>query len=244
MSTKAFNVLYSVLGQEAYQKGDTIVRAGETDDVLYFLNDGYVSVNCLCGANVNFLKRLGPGSILGGEQFFSASVWTVTLKALSPVHFQVLDHAKFLKVAEEFLGIEEELRQYCQKYAGVPDLLRMSGDDRREYPRYRVSLFTQNLLLDPYGNKSKRSFRGELLDISRNGLAFIIKISSRNNAKMLLGRQILTTLQQNSGEVLSECSGVVVGVRYHDMIAKDSTVHIKLSQKIEDAVFARILALR
>ncbi len=114
MSTQAFNILYSVLRQEAYQKGDTIVRAGETDDVLYFLNDGYVSINCLCGANVNFLKRLGPGSILGGEQFFSASVWTVTLKALSPVHFQVLDHAKFVKVAEEFLGIEEELRQYCK----------------------------------------------------------------------------------------------------------------------------------
>ena len=244
MTTKAFNELYSVLRQEVYQKGDTIVRTGETDDVLYFLNDGYVSINCLCGANVNFLKRVGPGSILGGEQFFSASVWTVTLKALSSVHFQVLDHAKFLKVAEEFLEIEEELLQYCQKYSGVPDLLRMSGDDRREYPRYRLSLFTQNLLLDPYGNKGKRSFRGELLDISRNGLAFIIKISSRNNAKLLLGRQILTTLQQNTGEVLSECSGVVVGVRYHDMIAKDSTVHIKLSQKIEDAAFTKILALR
>ena len=244
MTTKAFNVLYSVLRQEEYQKGDTIVCAGETDDVLYFLNDGYISLNCLCGGNVNYLKRLGPGSILGGEQFFSASVWTVTLTALSPVHLQVLDHAKFLKVAEEFLEIEEELRQYCQRYAGVPDLLRMSGDDRREYPRYRVSLFTQNLLFDPYGNKGKRSFRGELLDISRNGLAFVIKISSRNNAKLLLGRQIMTTLQQNTGEVLCECSGVVVGVRYHDLVAKDSTVHVKLSQKFEDAVFTKILAFR
>ncbi len=40
---------------------------------------------------------MGASSILGGEQFFSASVWTVTLKALTDVHLQVLDHAVFLK---------------------------------------------------------------------------------------------------------------------------------------------------
>ncbi len=187
---------------------------------------------------------MGPGSVLGWDQFFSASVWTVTLRALSDVQLQVLDHAEFQKIAEDFPGMEEKLRQYCDKYGGIPELLKMSGDDRREYPRYQLSLFTQNLLFDLYGNKGKRSFKGELIDISRNGLAFIIKISSRNNAKLLLGRQIISTLLLAGGEVLAECSGIVVGVRYHDVVAKDSTVHVKLSQRIEDAAFSRIIALR
>ncbi len=244
MTTEEFNALYSVFRQEECRKGDMIVRVGETDDVLYFLYNGYVSLNCLSGSNENFLKRMGPGSVLGWDQFFSASVWTVTLRALSDVQLQVLDHAEFQKIAEDFPGMEEKLRQYCDKYGGIPELLKMSGDDRREYPRYQLSLFTQNLLFDLYGNKGKRSFKGELIDISRNGLAFIIKISSRNNAKLLLGRQIISTLLLAGGEVLAECSGIVVGVRYHDVVAKDSTVHVKLSQRIEDAAFSRIIALR
>lgn len=244
MTTEEFNALYFVLRLEEYRKNDTIVRTGETDDVLYFLSSGYVSLNCLSGGNETFLKRMGPGSILGGGQFFSASVWTVTLRALSDVHLQVLDHAMFLKIAEEFPGMEEKLRQYCCKYAEVPALLKMSGDDRREYPRFSVTLFTQNVLFDPYGNKGKRSFRGELMDISRNGLAFIIKISSRNNAKLMLGRQIVSEIRAIGDEVVAECSGIVVGVRYHDVSEKNFTVHVKLSQKIKDAAFSKITGLR
>ncbi|MBU1565879.1 MAG: cyclic nucleotide-binding domain-containing protein [Proteobacteria bacterium] len=244
LTTEEFNALYSALVQEEYRKGDIIVRAGETDDVLYFLNSGYMSLNCLIGGNDNFLKRMGPGSILGGDQFFSASVWTVTLRALSDVHLHVLDHAVFVKISEDFSGVEENLRQYCSKYMGVPDLLKMSGDDRREYPRFPVPLFTQNVLFDPYGNKGKRSFKGELLDISKNGLAFIIKISSKNNAKLLLGRQIVSEIQIAEGGFLAECYGVIVGVRSYNLVEKDFTIHVKLSRKIEDGAFSRILALR
>ncbi len=243
MTTEEFNTLYSVLRLEEYRKNDTIVRTGETDDVLYFLSSGYVSLNCLSGGNESFLKRMGPGSILGGGEFFSASVWTVTLKALSDVHLQVLDHKIFLKIADEFPGIEEKLRQYCCKYAEVPALLKMSGDDRREYPRFSLTLFTQNVLFDPYGNKGKRSFRGELVDISRNGLAFIVKVSTRDNAKLMLGRQIVSEIRGIGDDVVTECSGIIVGVKYHNVIAKDFTVHVKLSQKIEDAAFSKIIGL-
>jgi hypothetical protein len=244
MTNEEFNALYSVLRQEEYRKNDIFVRAGETDDVLYFLSSGYVSLNCLTGGNENFLKRMGPGSILGGEQFFSASVWTVTLRALSDVHLQVLDHKMFIKIAEEFPGMVEKLQKYCSKYAEVPALLKMSGDDRREYPRFSVSLFTHNVLFDPYGNKGKKSFRGELIDISRNGLAFIIKISSLNNAKLMLGRQIVSEIRGIEDEVVTECGGIVVAVKYPNAVASDFTVHVKLSKKIEDTAFSKIIALR
>jgi hypothetical protein len=159
------------------------------------------------------------------------------------VHLQVLDHKIFLKIADEFPGIEEKLRQYCCKYAEVPALLKMSGDDRREYPRFSLTLFTQNVLFDPYGNKGKRSFRGELVDISRNGLAFIVKVSTRDNAKLMLGRQIVSEIRGIGDDVVTECSGIIVGVKYHNVIAKDFTVHVKLSQKIEDAAFSKIIGL-
>ena len=244
MTTEEFNALYSSLRQEEYRKNEMIVQMGETDDVLYFLNSGYVSLNCYSGGKENFLKRMGPSSILGGEQFFSASVWTVTLRTLSDVHLQVLDHAVFRKIIGKFPEIEGKLWRFCRKYEDVPALLKMSGDDRREYPRFCLTLFTQNVLFDAYGKKGKRSFRGELIDISRNGLAFIIKISSRKNAKLMLGRQIISEIQFAQGEPPAECSGVIVGVRYNDQDANAFSVHVKLSKKIQDSAFTKIMALR
>ncbi len=244
MTTDEFNALYSILRLEEYIKNDTIVRSGETDDVLYFLSSGYVSLNCLSGGNVRFLKRMGPGSILGGDHFFSASVWTVTLQALTEVQLQVLDHLHFVEITKSFPGIEEKLRHYCNRFTNVTELLKMSGDERREYPRFAVPLVTQSMLLDPYGNKGKRMFKGELKDISLNGLAFIVKFSSRNNAKMMLGRQIVSALLVPDGSILAECTGVVVGVRYKDDAAKDSTVHVKLAQQLENKALSKIITLR
>ncbi len=244
MTTEEFNALYYVLRQEDYRKGEIIVQAGETDASLYFINSGQIGLTCLSGGSESFLKRIGPGNILGSEQFFAPSVWTVTLRALSDVQIQVLDHAQFLTISKEYQGIEDTLQRYCRKFAKVPELLKMSGDERREYPRYSVTLLTRNVLLDHYGKKGKRIFRGELIDICRNGLAFTIKISSRNNAKLLLGRQIISEIQGIEGEVLTECSGLIVGVRPQNEIVSEFTVHIKLTRKIEDTAFSTIIALK
>lgn len=241
MTTEEFNALYFVLRREEYRKGDMIVRTGETDNVLYLINSGHVSMNCMVGGNEKFLRRMGPGSILGGDLFFSSSVWTVTLRAISNVSLQILEQDVYLKIIKIFPEIDQKLNQYCRKYEMIPQLLKMSGEDRREYPRIPAALSTQNVLLDPYGNKGKRKITGELKDISRSGLAFIIKISSKHNAKLLLGRQIESIVHSPLGEVLTECSGVIVGVKCHDVNVDNFTVHVKLSQRIDTTTFDSVI---
>ena len=59
------------------------------------------------------------------------------------------------------------------KFDIIPDLVRMAGSDRREYPRYPVSLIINNMLLDPFGQTGKKTFRGEMIDISKGGLGFL-----------------------------------------------------------------------
>ncbi|EKD35293.1 MAG: hypothetical protein ACD_75C01964G0018 [uncultured bacterium] len=242
MATEEFNALYQGLRHEDYRKGDLIVQAGESDESLYFVNSGFISLNCVIGDNEHFLKRMGPSDVLGSEQFFSASVWTVSLKALSDVQVQVLDKVAFRTIAENFPEFEEKLRRYCKKFANVPELLKMSGGDRREYPRFPLTLLTKNYLRDPYGTQGSRSFNGELVDISRNGLAFAIKISSRNKTRLLLGRQIVSVIQ-TEGESLVQCNGVVVGVRIHDAAVQHYTVHVKFSRNIDDIVFKQIVSM-
>lgn len=240
MTSEEFSTLYYALRQENYDKGDIIVKSGETDTNLYFVSSGYLSLSCKVGGNEIFLKRMQPSDILGGSQFFSASVWTVTLKALSGVQLHVLDQSKWIEVLAAEPGIEEKLQRYCEKYKDIAKLLTMSGDDRREYPRHPVCLITKNMLLDPYGKKGKRNFNGELIDISKAGLAFTIRIAKKENAKLLLGRQIITTISVD-GEELTPCSGVIVGVKIHDPQMFDFSVHVKLSKKIDDSSLQKIV---
>lgn len=242
MVTEEFNALYYSLRQENYHKGDIIVQSGETDNNLYFLNSGYISLSCIVGGKEIFLKRMQPSNVLGGEQFFSPSVWTVTLKALSETQVNVLDYTIFKKITEQYPEIEDKLRNYCRKYVQVPELLKMSGDDRREYPRYSVVLPTRNILLDPYGFKGKREFKGELLDISKHGLAFTIKISNWNNARLLLGRHIVTTIITRDEELPLQ-NGVVVGVRLHEPTMQDFSVHIKLTKQMDETAYKKLMLL-
>ncbi len=241
MTTAEFNALYYNSTQESYKKGEIIVKSGETDNSLFFLNSGSISLSCDSGGNESFLRRVNPGNILGWEQFFSASVWTVTLKALSSVQVQVLDQQGWQKVLKESPALENTLLSYCQSFERISELVKMSGDDRRTTSRHTVNLPTRHILLDPYGQKGKKSFRGELIDLSRNGIAFTIKLANQKTSKTLLGRQIISYLEMDRA-VYPEFSGVVVGVRLFDSYTQSYSVHVKLAKNIDEVQFRKLIA--
>lgn len=238
---KAFR---SLMHHEEVGKGNIVVSAGESDHVLYFLETGFIHMYCRLGGKEHFLKRVGPGTILGAEQFFSPSVWTVTLKAATDLRLQVIDGSEFSDIADTYIGIEETLKNYCETLIDIPELLKMSGDERREFPRYGVSLYTRSILIDPFGNLGKRSFRGELVDISRNGLCFVIKISIRTNGKLLLGRRFHCNIEESDQLILASCSGRIVRVRHLNNSAKEATIHVKLTEKLDKETFDKLLSLR
>jgi CRISPR/Cas system-associated exonuclease Cas4 (RecB family) len=238
---KAF---HSLMHQEEVAKGNIVVNAGESDHALYFLETGFINIHCRGGGKEHFLKRVGPGTILGAEQFFSPSVWTVTLKAATDLRLLVIDGSEFSEIADTHVGLEQTLKSYCEKFVNIPELLKMSGDERREFPRFDIPLFTRSILIDPFGNLGKRSFRGELVDISRNGLCFVIKISSRTNGKLLLGRRFHCSIEESDQLILASCSGRIVRVRYLDSSDKEATIHVQLTEKLEKETFDKLLSLR
>lgn len=240
MTTKQFNALYYNSINESYRKDELIVKSGETDKCLYFLNSGTISMVCHSGDNEIFLRKMNPGDIIGAEQFFSASVWTVTLRAFSEVQLHVIDQDGWKKILDEAPEIEEKLEMYCQRYEKVADLVKMSGDDRRTESRHAIQIKSRHILLDPFGKRGKRSFGGELIDLSRTGIAFTIKMSNQKIANTLLGRQILSYLEMD-GAVYPEFAGVVVGVRVHDAMAQKYSVHVKLANIIHDVQFRQII---
>ena len=226
MTTEEFNALHYAMKRETYNPEETIVKSGETDPSLFFVNSGLVRLSCMCGHKDTFLKRLQPGEIIGVGQFFSVSVWTVSLVCQNTAQIHVLERERFLALKEKFPDLEGKLHDFCLQYDLVPKLLQMTGSDRREYARYPFSVTINSILLDSYGKKEQRSIQGEVIDISRGGLAFSIGVANKENAQLLLGRQIISEIHLKSGDTL-KCFGVIVGVKFPQITDRDCSVHVK-----------------
>ena len=98
------------------------------------------------------------------------------------------------------------------------------------------------MLLDPYGNVGKRIFKGELIDISRGGLRFTVTIASRENARLLLGRQIISIIEIKGKEKL-KCFGVIVGGSFLEEGGQEFVVHVNFHQHMEQSSLAQVTNL-
>ena len=235
LTTEEFNALYHALSSADYLSGSVIVEQGANSPLLYFVNSGFARLACWRGEEEIFLKKIGPGEIVGAGPFFDVSIWTVSLTALGVTNVQVLEREKFNDLLEQFPALEPCLINYCLKSESIPDLLEMSGEDRRQHPRYPVSIITMHTLLDETGNNSMRNFKGEISDISRGGLTFFIRISRKENARLLLGRNIKTTVAGSDGEQI-ECTGQIVAVRFQHFVESDYSVHVQFDETLSDTV--------
>jgi len=239
MTTEEFNALHYAMKRETYNPEETIVESGETDPSLFFVNSGLVRLSCLCGDKETFLKRLQPGEIIGVGQFFSFSVWTVSLISQNISQIHVLERERFMALKDRFPDLEKKLHDFCLQYDLVPRLLQMTGGDRREYARYPLSVTISSMLLDSYGKMEQRSIEGEMIDISRGGLAFATGIENKENAKNLLGRQIVSEIHLKSGDTL-KCFGKIVGVRFPGIIGQECSIHVKFSTLMNQTEVMRL----
>ncbi len=242
MTVEEFNAIYYAMRQQTYQQNEVIIKSGETDSSLYFINSGYASLSCQFDRENIFLKRLQSGDIFGVSEFFSVSVWTSSVTAQTDCQINVLSYDSFMKLTEEYPQLELKLQEYCIKHDILPDLVKMSGKERRKFPRYPVSIIVSSTLLDHYGNVGKRSFKGEMLDISMGGFAFSIHISSKENTRLLLGRQIVSEIRIGRGKIL-RCTGTVVGVKYKKLNEKDYIIHVKFHVRLDQTKVMQVVNL-
>ncbi|SHO45870.1 cyclic nucleotide-binding domain-containing protein [Desulfopila aestuarii] len=240
IGAREFEALYAVLVPEQYQDDEIIAREGERDDRLYFINAGSVSLVCSTGPAKTFLKRLQPGSVLGAEQFFSISVWTVTARARTPVELHSMRRRDLQELENQYRGISESLQKFCQGSNSVPDLLKMSGGDRRGAARYPVAAIIRTALIDAYGAAGHRSFVGQLQDISQGGFCYSIGIANKENARLLLGRQVRFELALD-GDTILTIEGMVVGMDAAGDKKDMFRVHVRMLEQLSQAEVRQIV---
>jgi CRP-like cAMP-binding protein len=240
LTTEEFNALYYVLKSKDFTSGSVIVEQGMNSPLLYFFNSGQARLTCWRGNDEIFLKKVGPGEVIGTRPFFDVSVWTVALTALGKTNVHVLERKKFLELLDQYPGLESCLLEYCLKSETVPELLKMSGEDRRQYPRFPVTMIVKHTLLDACGNSSVRSFKGEIVDLSSGGFSFNIRISRKENARLLLGRGIKTIIPVEGGDPVA-CWGQIVAVRFQRDVESDYSVHVQFGKPLVEDIVKRII---
>ncbi len=239
---KEFEQMYIASELEHFQADEIIAREGERDDRLYFISEGTVSLVCTTGGSKTFLKRLQAGSIVGADQFFSISVWTVTARARTPVELYSLKRTALKKIEELHPGIEKNLQEYCIGSNSVPELLRMSGGDRRSCPRYSVEAIIRTSIKDSYGEAGQRTFVGQLQDISQGGFCYTIGIANSESARQLLGRQVQFDLEL-LGETHFQIEGVIVGIDPSTAKRELFMVHVRLLEFLSPAEVTQIVEM-
>ncbi len=229
LDTESFAALYHCQRFQDYQVEEVIVQQGDANPTLYFINAGQVALTCRQGKKEIFLKRMNPGEIVGVGPFFDVSLWTVTLTAMTAVKVQLLEREAFLGLLPQYPGLESSLADFCRRSDTVPELLKAAGENRREDVRHPAQLIIVNTLLDGHGKPSPQQFRGQMEDISIGGLSLLIRISKKENARLLLGRGIVSFLPMGANEV-QERRGEIVGVTLQDYVDKDYLVHVRFNE--------------
>lgn len=241
IGVKEYEELYLASEQEQYPADEIIAREGERDDRLYFIDSGTVSLSCTTGSSATFLKRLQAGAVVGLDQFFNISVWTVTVKALTPVVLRTLKRTTLHELEGRFPGLEENLHEYCEGTNYVPDLLKMSGGDRRTSVRCQVSTIIRTFRMDSYGAAGHLPFAGQLQDISSGGFCYIINIDNSENARSLLGRQVQFELELEDSSLFA-IEGFIVGLERDETRRGRYRVHVKLLEDLSSDEIGKIVA--
>jgi len=235
-----FSAIYHELQERKFVPEEIIVRQGDKNDELYFINQGSIKISYNKDGRDIFVNSMNSGQIIG-ENFFDASFWTVTLTALTSVNISVLKWDSFRRWREEYPGLEAKLQSFYKQCNTTRQLIEKKGLDRRQHERIRLSRKIQLQLTDHNNKPIGRGFRGELADISEGGLSFLIRISKKENTRLLLGRNMRITIPVGGEPGHLQLYGLAIGIQPYELLERDFSVHIKFPELLDEETLFQVL---
>ncbi len=240
LGTEEFQAIHRAFIERQCRPEETIVTQGDKNDALIFINQGSLKVSHMVGPRELFITSLNRGQ-LAGENFFTPSLWTVTLTALTPCRLYLLPQRELAGWQQQYPGLRAKLYEYYRAYNNIGFMLKKKGLDRRQDQRYNLS---RKIQVQPISNLDApigRGFRAETADISLGGIAFLVRIARQENARLLLGRrmQIVLPVGGKTGQLL--CKGLVIGIQPFQLHSNDFSVHFKFDHPLERPILQSIL---
>lgn len=225
-----FIALYHCMEHRRFAQGEMIVKQGSQNSDLYFIHSGRVELFFKeKGAKIP-LKTMGAGEILGAGTFFEASVWTINALSMG-TEVSALKVEAIQQLQKDFPGIDSKLNDFCARFTVSPASFGITGRERRMYARSRISGVVKMILFDKEGKDSGVAAKGDLFDISAGGVSFFLRISKKNNARLLLGRAVGLTIASVPGSRFN-IGGVVKAVRSQPIVGNEYAVSVQFGREL------------
>jgi hypothetical protein len=228
LSKNEGNALYYGMEHLKFEAGDVIIEQGQVSNRLFFINKGCVKAVYSRDRQELLLGMLEAGDFFGNDQFFTATVSTLSMIAQGSVKASCLDAGITKKWKTEAPALESKLFDYSLKHDRIKQLIDSQGKDRREYSRVHMPLKMVFQFFDTSGKLTNKAYRGEISDVSEGGLSFFIKTSKPDAIRMMLGRRIFVSFHGNAkygdGSPI-EKNGQVIAVQ--SQMFDDFSIHVK-----------------
>ena len=226
------NALYYAFEEITVPPDEYIFRQGEVCASLFFVVQGMMKAACQQGPREVLIGQLGPGSVIGVDTFFSNSICTTSVSALTTSKLSKLDKSALATWQPDSPGIEAGLKRFCLKNDAMAGLRLKRGMDRRSEVRKKLRGMAAIQFLDNAGALIGKPLRAELGDISSGGLSFLFKIPSSKKARHLLGRwlviQLRSAVQTHPFKIQKK--GIIVAVTPQPF--DDYLFHVRLDSNL------------
>lgn len=232
LATSEANALYYSMKSKDFESGEPIMEQEKFNSRLFFINKGGVKALFTQDNKEYLITKLGPGNIIGQTPFFTATVCTVSLVAMTRVKAAYLETNVLKKWKNDVPALESKLFDYCMKHDPVKQALENRNIERRVDKRIPVSGKIIFQLTDGSGKPMGRGYAGELSDISAGGMSFTIKTSKKESIRMLLGRRVHVSfrlpLKKFNYRNIDQAMTVIAA---QPQVFDDYSIHLKFDMK-------------
>jgi CRP-like cAMP-binding protein len=234
LSIEDYSSLYHTMVHRQYVNGQIVVDQGKFDSTLFFVNRGRVQLYSAGQTGEHPLKVVGAGEIFGVESFFDISIWTVSARSLG-ADLSLLTWDRLLKLKEASPALQTKLMDFCSRYRLTNLAFNKASTTRRRFERVKVSGKVAVSLVKNQGKENLSGSKGNLVDISRGGLAFSLRFSKKKNAVALLGEDVRVVVRTDVSAQSVDRTGVVKAVQCHDYVGNDYTIHLEFKKALSSS---------
>ena len=244
LTSEEFATVYHAQQHKDYLDGEVVVSQGAMQSALFFINRGKVKLYFVEKEKEVLVKTLGSGEIFGSGAFFNPSVWTISAASLGSSAISSLKLDKLRNWSKEFPSLEVKLQEFCSNFENIEDFIKTSSQDRRTQERYKISGRVSTTLLDNLGQSIGVNAVVELSDISTVGIAYKVRISKKENARIMLGRkvQVQLPITETLGEI-SAISGDILAITCTYAEENEYSVHVKFDTALDSIKIQGIAGL-
>lgn len=237
LSPDETNALYYNMQSGKLSENHLLFKQGDISSQLYLIDSGRLKMFYRKAGKAILLKILGPGDLVGEDAFFFAdAVCTTSVIADTAVKCHVLEKGRLAKLSSEFPGLEPKIKEYCLRLEPVADLLKAKSLERRLADRLNLPGKVVVQMFDHDLKPVEKPFRGELLDISASGLAFIIKTTKKSAAAMLgVKLNMILSFAELASDLKFKSFGTVVAVNSEPF--NEYIIHAEFAKNLDPLVF-------